>query len=413
MTISPDELAAALASQREDMIEAETRRIVKASERDGEGTLRPSSPRWHLFTTMEHFEPPAWLVENWIALETTTVIHSEPNIGKTLVMQYLMTRIALGRAAFPPKVSKGPAGEIPENGIAPLKVMQCPTLLLELDQSANITGSRFGWFRVAEGLKPDEPLEAYFLAPDDWHSITDPTDNLELREFIKQIDAKMVVIDSLSYVSGNVPENSDEMKNVMYELGRIAKSLHVAVVVIHHDRKEYSTQAGSGMQKMRGHSSIPAGCEIAVNLTKADADTNVIEMAMTKNKIGARRLVKFVEWSYATDTAGETQQGTFYVVDGQDVAAARAETIRAAIMEVVWHDDHKSQSDLIEKVQGRLKTSGVSGKLGEKAIAKELNHLVDDHKLQSDCGARGARTYKIVDGIVYKPKTTAEQNRIA
>ena len=224
----------------------------------------------------------------------------------------------------------------------------------------------------------------------------------------------MVVIDSLSYVSGNVPENSDEMKNVMYELGRIAKSLHVAVVVIHHDRKEYSTQAGSGMQKMRGHSSIPAGCEIAVNLTKADADTNVIEMAMTKNKIGARRLVKFVDLVLRDRYRWrDTASHPFDVVDGQDVAAARAETIRAAIMEVVWHDDHKSQSDLIEKVQGRLKTSGVSGKLGEKAIAKELNHFVHDSKLQSDCGARGARTYKIVDGIVYKPKTTAEQNRIA
>ena len=111
MTISPDELAAALASQREDMIEAETRRIVKASERDGEGTLRP------LFAPLASLYDHGALRATCVARgkldcprKRLPVIHSEPNIGKTLVMQYLMTRIALGRAAFPPKGEQGTCG---------------------------------------------------------------------------------------------------------------------------------------------------------------------------------------------------------------------------------------------------------------------------------------------------------------
>lgn len=380
--------------QRADRIEAEQRREAKA------GAVTPEP--WKEYTIKDAFaikESIPWIVPEWIPAGGNTIIYGAPNVGKTMIAQYTAIHVALGEPIFPPRMKSGAAGVAPADDVEPLTVNKVPVIFLELDQSGRITSERFKFLATGAGLGPDSELPLWYYAPSSF-DILNKNDAVMLTERIRAHSAGLVVLDNLVYLSGSMDENSaNDMKQVMKAIQTIAKDTGAGFLTIHHERKDQpGSGGGNAHDKLRGSTAIVGGIEIAVNVTRPQEDGHLLELHMTKNRLG-EKLTMFVEESFVKhQDSNVTLSGRFYGVSGEDAQEAKDSTIKLAIIEIIRKEGEiTGKNTLIGLTHKRLKSSGIKG--GEKAIIRCINELVSDEKIGVTPGFRGALVFKLTGRV--------------
>lgn len=170
---------------------------------------------------MASHEPPPvdWIIDRFAARDEVTLLHGAAGIGKSMLMQSAAVAVTEGKSVAGWPTKKGRA------------------IYLDAENGRNEVHRRAHAMGAAEGL-------AYYLA----EGAHIERDRDEIARLVRTERADLLVIDSLRRLTPGADENSsDEMLPAIAALSWIARHEHVAVVVIHHDRKDGITYRGSSV----------------------------------------------------------------------------------------------------------------------------------------------------------------------
>jgi hypothetical protein len=103
-----------------------------------------------------------------------------------------------------------------------------------------------------------------------------------LHEIIYEYGARLVVIDNLGLITGDVEENNAMMAQIMGNLRTVAERTGAALVVIHHQRKGGAQNSRAG-DALRGHSSIAAAIDLGLHITR-EGDASELMIRSTKTR---------------------------------------------------------------------------------------------------------------------------------
>jgi RecA-family ATPase len=188
-----------------------------------------------------------WLWEPFIAEGTLNILAAYMKTGKTTLATALALAVAQGKPflGFP--------------------VQQGGVLYLALEENPRDVGRRF----VAFGRQPGDPI---WIQPTSLPSF--PRTLREIRAFIKALDIKLVIVDTLSRFWRVRDENSNaEIVRHLSPILDLAHESGVAILLIHHQRKS----GGKRAEESAGDRPFSASSIRRWSLTAARAAVEMIE----------------------------------------------------------------------------------------------------------------------------------------
>ena len=200
---------------------------------------------------------------------------------------------------------------------------------------------------------------------------------------------QLIIIDNLNTTSGRVDENTAAMGTLMSNFRRLAEMADAAVVPIHHQRKGNNDNGGYAGDNLRGHSSINASLDLALQVQR-DSKVPIVTVKSTKTR--GQDVVPFKAlFTFEAKEDGELQSARFYGVSSNDSAKAfTSAPLEQAILEIVGENKGINQSKLKELVKAKIKAS-------DPRISEVTDRLADEKRLTVTIGSRNAHLYSLPD----------------
>lgn len=329
--------------------------------------------------------PVEWVVENFIAEQTITIVHSEPKVGKSNVFGNLAASIALGTEWLG------------------MPTVKNPVLWIDLDMGH--IGAMRRMLEITSGISDKIDNETF----QNLHIITPETFRVsglqrfdffshvsvtELELYIMTNKIKVCFIDTLSQIRGASNENdSGDMSRVFETIKTIRDITGCAFVIIHHSTKP----SMYGRQTARGSSVIYAEPDLIVSLSKDDKDDNTL---LTMNLESARyieprKIGLWQTWQPRLDEDGQT-----IIENGKMLKSYRLEA--RDLQEEKKHSTFEQYSKLLKYIRENPKCSfnqiadakeetGIRNRNKLKALLEELT----PDQVVTENGSRGAKLYSI------------------
>lgn len=219
---------------------------------------------WKLETFADAYadtEPTKFLVEGLLPLPSLSIVFGGPGSLKSMLLADLAVCIAGGTKWLE---SMPDGNTIP--GIT-FAVNQAPVLWVDFDNGRRRTRERIAALGRGHEIPPESKCLSYVSMPTPWLDASDITIVSDLANLVRQHGFKLIVIDNLGLISGDIEENSGEMAQVMGHLRWLSEDCDCAVVVVHHQRKTGGSSNAGDVPKaesLRGHSSINASLDLAL-----------------------------------------------------------------------------------------------------------------------------------------------------
>lgn len=350
--------------------------------------------RWELFNLRDAYQdrpPPEYLVAGLLPAPSLSIVYGGPGSLKSMLLADLCVCVAAGAKWLE---------AMPNDGVTPgitLPTTAVPFLWIDFDNGKALTHERFDALGKAHQLPADHPNIHYTSMQQPWMDASDRAFVDELAKLIKRLKARLIVIDNLGLICGNVEENSGEMAHVMGNLRWLCEETNSAVIVVHHQRKS-GGQNDKGIRKgetLRGHSSIEASLDLALLIERKDGEDSV---AIIPTKV-RRYLEHGIIGAHFTY---EHKPGT------KDLALARfysKEVLSAEEREMIALDETiKSeirkrpginQSDLVDAVRETLAAFPPGKAPGIVRVRGRIKALVADAEIH-ESGSGKLRQYYIV-----------------
>jgi hypothetical protein len=195
----------------------------------------------------------------------------------------------------------------------------------------------------------------------------------EILEIVKEKNIKLLILDSLVRVHGQVENDAGGMAKVFNGLQKII-SEGASILFTHHHRKQQGFGTNNPAQMMRGSSDILAvvDCHITIEKKKDEADRLIIR----QTKLRQAEALQPFEISI---TKGELGPSGFEYAGGHDEKKLKAEEASEAVI-LVLSDGMKSRTELQEilndefgktAIDDGIKLIEVAGKI-ERVPKEEL-----------------------------------------
>lgn len=323
--------------------------------------------------------PLRFLVDSLLPCPSLSVVYGSPGGLKSMLLADMAVCVASGKRWL----EALPGGKVdPGHTFA---TTQAPVLWADFDNGRRRTDERIEAFARPRELAIDTPLH-YVSMPTPWLDASNRAMTDELGKLIKHLGAKLVIIDNLGLISGDVEENSAAMAQVMGNLRALCDETESAVIVVHHQRKS-AGQNDNGIRKgetLRGHSSIEASLDLALLVERKDGEDNI---AVIPTKVrGYKPFDIFGGYFTYTHREGTTDLATARFFSRATESAQNKETriIKDAIRDRIELVDRAiKQGDLVDAVRDALavklgSTPGINkvrGILSEMAQDGELNEF--------------------------------------
>lgn len=221
-------------------------------------------PRWQLRTLKDAYKPrppTEYVVDRFFATHSLNIVYGAPGSLKSMLLADMCIHIVSGLPWLPDA----------QGGIS---VKQSPVMWIDMDNGTRRTDARFDALGKTAKLSEDAPF--FYVSMPTPVLIAHELEPMEiLRDTIAENGVKLVVIDNLGLILGNADENSAQMAQIMSNLRLIAERTGAALVLIHHQRKGGANGSRAG-DALRGHSSIEASIDLAIQVIREPGTDNVI-----------------------------------------------------------------------------------------------------------------------------------------
>lgn len=329
---------------------------------------------WEWHSISEAFEPRPereYVVGGLFAAPSLSVIFGAPATYKTWFLMDIAVSVAAGREAW--------LDGLPDNE-QQVPLFEChsgPVLWVDVDNGLGRLLDRFEAIGRAYGIDPPSTPLSFVSFPFPALIASDEASIGLLVEQALLFEAKLIVLDNLGTISGEADENSSAMIAVMSGLRRLAEATQAAVVVVHHANKYKGD--------IRGHTSILAAVDLALQIQREEDDDGLI----TVNSIKTRDMpVDAFTAVFASTNApdGKATEARFYGMGAPEKALSAEEQAKLCI-----------KRDL----QGRLNQSGVvelvreNAGIGRNNVLRALQDLVDEGVLAVQEAGREKLYYKL------------------
>jgi hypothetical protein len=268
-----------------------------------------------------------------------------------------------------------------DRGVPAIKTTKTGVLWFDMDNGKRRTLDRLAAMGRHYGTPKDAPL--YIVScPAEGLNMREPEEVMRLQDTISA-DIGYVVVDNLGYVSGGADENTTQMVPVMGAFRALAERTGVAFEIIHHERKGNSLANERAGDKIRGSTSIEGALDRAFRAVRENGE-DLITLFSVKERdqkirpMGAR-------FHFLWDENEELKEAWF---SGEDSDTKELKTERV-IMDFVG-DGRPNQTDIINYVRDEL----AEFKVGKPTIVKALDWLVQNNRLVTETGGRGAILYR-------------------
>lgn len=193
----------------------------------------------------QEFTPPRWIVKGIWGEGSKGFIAGDPKTYKSTIAVDLAVSVASGKRFL---------GHFPV-----MKDARGPVLYVDEENQSNLTQSRFFQVLQSKGLikdgyVPDPIIKQVHIASKEGFRLTAPDAVAWLEKYVRDHRIKMVILDPLYYVAQGVPESGEEMMNLLVELDKLCTGLGVALIIVHHFKKQSQENpaAPDDFQRMSG-----------------------------------------------------------------------------------------------------------------------------------------------------------------
>lgn len=339
---------------------------------------RDAGDSWTLFTLGDAYapRPPVeYLVDGIIELPSLNVVYGAPGSLKSLLLADLAVGVATGQAWLP---------ALPKGANAALSTKQAPVLWVDLDNGKRRTHERFEAIGRSYNAPATTPL-VYTSMPTPWLLANEADSVGDLIARAQRLRARLVVIDNLGQITGDVEESSPQMARVMGNLRVLAETVNCAVVVIHHQRKGngLSTRAG---ESLRGSSAIEAALDLAL-LVERGEQAEVIQIKPTKTR-GAEVPMLAAQFTYShKEGTRELARAMFYGLESSDDFSDHA--IKREILTALNDKHPLNQKQLVDAVKELLVDVGLN------RIRDVIKRMAAAGTIEATSGKRGTQVYDL------------------
>ena len=356
-----------LASRNPNLANAYRRMVQGAL--SGEKEEEEGADPWQTFTVKDAYterEPVKYLVEGLFQIPSLNIVYGSPGTLKSFLLQDLMTCVVKGEAWL------APCPEQAGNGKG-RQTEQAAAMWIDFDNGQLRTHDRFSALGRMHDLGTDAPL-IYYSMPAPRLNGADEASMAALASRIKAQGVKLVVIDNLGLIIGEVEENSNEMAKVMGRFRQLVEDTGAATILIHHQRKGNPLMGRAG-DSLRGHSSIEAAIDLAL---RVDREMGSDEVKVLATKARGEQVTPFgARFTYHNDDQGRLAGVRFWGIRWEDIASREMKDDMAKVDEAIQEELRNgplNKKNLAENV--RKKTD-----IGINRIKNWIGELVESGKI--------------------------------
>ena len=319
---------------------------ASGNESHASGNSEPSKPpppnsagvpllsQWEIHTAADALEPVKpleYLIEGFLAYPSLNTLYGGPGSLKTMILEYLAACVASGSRfldVFP--LDGVPAGRS-------FATVKNPVLWVDFDNGKRRTQARLGAMLRGLSLTRDTPLD-YVSLPVPHLDASQPESIHNLALLIKSKGYKLIIVDNLGLITGDVEENSAGMASVMGRLRWLVEECNCALILIHHQRKSASNGDANGVRKgetLRGHSSIEAALDLALVVERKPGSD---EISITPTKVRDSLDFDFISAKFIYelfDNSKDMKTARFYSLNTKSRAQVEADQLEDEIIETV------------------------------------------------------------------------------
>lgn len=336
----------------------------------------PGGDSWQPLTMADFYtprEPVKYILGGIFREKSLNIVYGSPGDLKSMLLQDLAVCVAMGKEWL--EVAKW------QKGGSPIPTIQSPVIWLDQDQGIDEVFTRFAALGKQHNAPPGSPLKVYSFP----NPPLDANDLASVAMLAARINnAKLVFIDNLGTISGGIEENASAMRLVMSNLRLLAETTGAAVVLIHHQRKGNGTIGGRAGDALRGHSSIEASLDLALQV---DREPYSDQITVKSTKARSREVAPFTAYfTYTTNGAGDLETAQFYSVEPEDNTSNYA--IEREIMAAL-----EGNPMAITALWQAVKTA--LPEVGRPRILDQVRKLEDDHRLIMTPGINNSKVYSL------------------
>jgi hypothetical protein len=336
-----------------------------------------ADPVWEVRTLADAYAerpPTEYIVDKFFSTQSLNVVYGAPGVMKSLVMADMCACVVAGYDWLPGCNGKGEG----------VMVKESPILWLDVDNGTRRTDERFEALSRTKDL--DENAQLYYLSmPNPPFYANDDDALIALMQLIWRVDARLLVVDNLGLVTGDIEENSAQMSLIMAGFRTIAERTGAAVVLIHHQRKGGHNGSRAG-DALRGHSSIEASLDLALHIVR-EPNSSEITIQSTKTR-GVDVPTVTARFNYEHRAGTNDLRLAWF--DGLKVARG-ANPIRDEIIEMLSDNGSMTKGRLSDAVYESL-----GGEFGINKIRNWIDELIIVTKeLEFGSGPHNAKVVRL------------------
>lgn len=315
---------------------------------------------WQIFTLRDAFAPRPpleWIVDGVIQAGSLTIWYGAPGSLKSMLLADMALSVAAG------KVWLNRANDINSGKV----VTPCPVMWLDFDNGQRRTHERMSALGKARGVSDSVPL--YYASMPAPRLVAGETESMRaLAVRLIDRDIRLVIIDNLGVIAGDVEENSADMQQPMAGLRWLAET-GIAVVVIHHQRKTSAVSGARQGETLRGHSCIEAAIDAALLVTRDESTVTV-----NATKVRGPSIKQFSgSFVFENDAASELSTARFWGTNQEEQEEQDTAAMEASILEELRKFGDMSANAIYDRVGGNrsetldlLRKMRQQKKLGER-----------------------------------------------
>jgi len=230
--------------------------------------------KWELFSMEDAYKerpPRRYLIDGLLPYPSLSIVFGGPGSLKSMLLADMCMCVALGKPWL-----EGLPGD--KNKGITLRTNTASILWIDFDNGKDRSHERFEAVGKAHDVPAGYGNVRYVSMPTPWLDASNRELIIQLAELIKELGSKLVVIDNLGLITGDVEENSGKMAQVMGHLRWLCEECECAVIVVHHQRKSSGAANDKGVRRgetLRGHSSIEASLDLALLVERKEGSDSV------------------------------------------------------------------------------------------------------------------------------------------